>query len=339
MAQAKDDLRSLTGPQKAAIFMLAIDNERAGKIFELMGDEEIRELSQSMSNLGTVDSSVIEGLFLEFADQMSASGSLIGSYDCTERMLYDSLPEDRVAQIMEEIRGPAGRTMWDKLGNVNEAVLANYFKNEYPQTVAVVLSKLKSDHAARVLAVLPENFAMEVIMRMLRMEAVQSEVLDSVEKTLRTEFMSNLARTARRDSHEMMADIFNNLYRNAEARFMTGLDERNREAAEKIKQLMFTFDDLNRLDPAGVQVLLRQVDKDQLAIALKGSSDEVKDMFFSNMSERAGKMMREDMEAMGAVRLSDVDESQAAVVATAKALADSGEIVISTGSEEDELVY
>ena len=339
MAQAKDDLRSLTGPQKAAIFMLAIDNERAGKIFELMGDEEIRELSQSMSNLGTVDSSVIEGLFLEFADQMSASGSLIGSYDCTERMLYDSLPEDRVAQIMEEIRGPAGRTMWDKLGNVNEAVLANYFKNEYPQTVAVVLSKLKSDHAARVLAVLPENFAMEVIMRMLRMEAVQSEVLDSVEKTLRTEFMSNLARTARRDSHEMMADIFNNLYRNAEARFMTGLDERNREAAEKIKQLMFTFDDLNRLDPAGVQVLLRQVDKDQLAIALKGSSDEVKDMFFSNMSERAGKMMRVDMEAMGAVRLSDVDESQAAVVATAKALADSGEIVISTGSEEDELVY
>jgi flagellar motor switch protein FliG len=339
MAQAKDDLRSLSGPQKAAIFMLAIDNERAGKLFELMGDEEIRELSQSMSSLGTVDSSVIEGLFVEFADQLSSSGSLVGSYDSTERMLYNSLPEDRVQQIMEEIRGPAGRTMWDKLGNVNEAVLANYFKNEYPQTVAVVLSKLKSDHAARVLAVLPENFAMEVIMRMLRMEAVQSEVLDSVEKTLRTEFMSNLARTARRDSHEMMADIFNNLDRNAEGRFMTGLEERNREAAEKIKQLMFTFDDLNRLDPAGVQVLLRQVEKDQLGIALKGSSDEVKDLFFSNMSERAGKMMREDMEAMGAVRLSDVDEAQAAVVATAKTLADAGEIVISGGSEEDELVY
>ena len=339
MAQAKEDLRSLSGPQKAAIFMLAIDNERAGKLFEMMGDEEIRELSQSMSSLGTVDSSVIEGLFVEFADQLSSSGSLVGSYDSTERLLYNSLPEDRVQQIMEEIRGPAGRTMWDKLGNVNEAVLANYFKNEYPQTVAVVLSKLKSDHAARVLAVLPENFAMEVIMRMLRMEAVQSEVLDSVEKTLRTEFMSNLARTARRDSHEMMADIFNNLDRNAESRFMTGLEERNREAAEKIKQLMFTFDDLNRLDPAGVQVLLRQVEKDQLAIALKGSSDEVRDLFFSNMSERAGKMMREDMEAMGAVRLSDVDEAQAAVVATAKTLSDAGEIVISGGSEEDKLVY
>ena len=339
MAQIRDDLRSLTGPEKAAIFMLAIDSDRASKLFELMGDEEIRDLSQSMSNLGTVDSSVIEGLFVEFADQLSSSGSLVGTYDSAERLLYSSLPEERVQQIMEEIRGPAGRTMWDKLGNVNEAVLANYFKNEYPQTVAVVLSKLKSDHSARVLAVLPENFAMEVIMRMLRMEAVQSEVLDSVEKTLRTEFMSNLARTARRDSHEMMADIFNNLDRNAEARFMTGLDERNREAAEKIKQLMFTFDDLNRLDPAGVQVLLRQVEKDQLAIALKGSSDEVKDLFFSNMSERAGKMMREDMEAMGAVRLSDVDEAQAAVVATAKTLSDAGEIVISGGGDEDELVF
>jgi len=206
----------------------------------MMDDEEIRELSQTMANLGTVNAAIIERLFVEFADQLSTSGSLIGSYDSTERLLMKSLPGDRVSQIMEEIRGPAGRTMWDKLGNVNEAVLANYFKNEYPQTVAVVLSKIRPDHAARVLSVLPENFAMEVIMRMLRMEAVQKDVLDHVEKTLRTEFMTNLARTSRRDSHEMMADIFNNLDRSAENRFMTALEERNRESAERIKQVMFT---------------------------------------------------------------------------------------------------
>jgi flagellar motor switch protein FliG len=249
------------------------------------------------------------------------------------------LPEDRVNQIMEEMRGPAGRTMWDKLGNVNEAVLANYLKNEYPQTVAVVLSKIKTDHASRVLATLPENFSMEVIMRMLRMEAVQKDILDHVERTLRSEFMTNLARSAQRDSHEHMADIFNNLDRNTESRFMTALEERNRESAERIKQLMFTFDDLVRLDASGVQVLLRQVEKDQLALALKGASDEVKNLFFANMSERAGKMMREDMEAMGAVRLRDVDEAQAGVVATAKALADSGEITISTGDADSELIY
>jgi len=237
------------------------------------------------------------------------------------------------------MRGPAGRTMWDKLGNVNESVLANYLRNEYPQTVAVVLSKIKTDHAARVLGVLPENFSLEVIMRMLRMEAVQKEILDQVERTLRNEFMTNLASATRRDSHEHMADIFNNLDRNTETRFMTALDERNRESAERIRQLMFTFDDLVRLDAAGVQILLRQVEKDQLALALKGGAEDVRDLFFSNMSERAGKMMREDMEAMGAVRLKDVDEAQAAVVTTAKALADSGEIVISSGDDESELIY
>jgi len=218
-------------------------------------------------------------------------------------------------------------------------VLANYLRNEYPQTVAVILSKVKTDHASRVLSVLPENFSLEVIMRMLRMEAVQKDILDHVERTLRSEFMTNLASAAKRDSHEHMADIFNNLDRNTEDRFMTALDERNRESAERIRALMFTFDDLVRLDASGIQLLLRQVEKDQLAMSLKGAAEDVKDLFFSNMSERAGKMMREDMEAMGAVRLKDVDEAQATVVSNAKALADAGEIVISTGDEESELVY
>lgn len=339
MARVKEDYRSLTGPQKAGIMMLSLGEEHSVKLFSMMGDDEIKELSQVMASLGTVSSSIVERLFVEFADQLSSTGSLVGSVDTTERLLMKSLPKDRVQQILEEIRGPAGRTMWDKLGNVNEQVLANYLKNEYPQTVAVVLAKIKPDHAARVLSILPENFAMEVVMRMLRMEAVQKEVLDGVEKTLRTEFMTNLARTQRRDAHELMADIFNNLDRNAENRFMSALEERNRESAEKIKALMFTFEDLVRLDAAGVQTLLRQVEKDKLALALKGASDAIKDLFFKNMSERAGKMLREDMEAQGPVRLRDVDQAQSLIVAMAKELAASGQIVISEGREEDELVY
>jgi len=218
MARVKDDYRSLTGPQKAAIFMLSLGEDQSTSLFELMDDEEIRELSQIMSNLGSVNSKVVERLFLDFADQLSSTGSLVGSYDSTERLLNKALSEERVSQIMEELRGPAGRTMWDKLGNVNEAVLANYLKNEYPQTVAVVLSKIRPEHAANVLGTLPESFAMEVVIRMLSMEAVSKEILDHVEKTLRTEFMTNLARTARQDSHEMMAGIFNTLgpqHRNA----------------------------------------------------------------------------------------------------------------------------
>jgi len=339
MARMKEDYRSLTGPQKAAILMLSLGEEQSSKLFGMMDDEEIKEISQTMANLGTVNSTIVERLFVEFADQISTTGSLVGSLESTERLLSKTLSKDRVEMIMEEIRGPAGRTMWDKLGNVNETVLANYLKNEYPQTVAVVLGKIKPDHAARVLSLLPENFAMEVIMRLLRMEAVQKEVLDGVEKTLRTEFMSNLARTARRDAHELMADIFNNLDRNAESRFMSALEERNREAAERIKALMFTFEDLVRIDQAGIQTLLRSVEKDKLAIALKGGSDAVKDLFFKNMSERAGKMMKEDMDSMGPVRLRDVDQAQSMIVTMAKELAASGQIVISEGREEDELIY
>jgi flagellar motor switch protein FliG len=339
MARMKEDYRSLTGPQKAAILMLSLGEEQSSKLFAMMDDEEIKEISQTMANLGTVNSSVVERLFVEFADQISTTGSLVGSLESTERLLLKTLNKDRVEMIMEEIRGPAGRTMWDKLGNVNETVLANYLKNEYPQTVAVVLGKIKPDHAARVLSLLPENFAMEVIMRLLRMEAVQKEVLDGVEKTLRTEFMSNLARTARRDAHELMADIFNNLDRNAESRFMSALEERNREAAERIKALMFTFEDLVRIDTAGIQTLLRSVEKDKLAVALKGGSETVKDLFFKNMSERAGKMLKEDMDAMGPVRLRDVDQALSMIVTMAKELAASGQIVISEGREEDELIY
>ena len=339
MAVVKDDYGKLSGPEKAAIFMMAIGEENAGSLFAIMDDEEIRELSQTMSNLGAVNATIVERLFMEFADQLSGTGSLVGTFNSTERLLMNALPADRVGQVMEEIRGPAGRTMWDKLGNVNEAVLANYLKNEYPQTVAVVMSKIKPDHASRVLAMLPENFAMEVITRMLRMETVQKEVLDHVERTLRTEFMTNLARTARQDSHEMMADIFNNLDRNTESRFISGLEERNRESAERIKQLMFTFDDLIRVDAGGIQTLLRQVEKEQLSVALKGASEDVKELFFKNMPARAGKMMKEDMDAMGAVRLKDVDEAQAAIVSSAKALADAGEIIIAGSGEEDELVF
>jgi flagellar motor switch protein FliG len=282
---------------------------------------------------------VVEDLLVEFVSGMGG-GAITGSVELVQKLLGSIMPGEKVDTLMEEIRGPAGRTMWDKLGNVNEAVLANYLKNEYPQTVAVVLSKIKSEHAARVLTCLPEDFALECVTRMLRMEPVQREILDKIEQTLRTEFMSNLARTSKRDSHEMMADIFNAFDRQTETRFITALEERNREAAERIRALMFVFEDLSKLDPGGVQTLLRGVEKDQLALALKGASDSLREMFFTNMSERAAKIMREDMESMGPVRLREVEQAQMAMVQVAKDLANKGEIVlVGAGGEDDELVY
>lgn len=338
MKVAVTDLKNLSGPEKAAIVLLALGEEHT-KIWESLDDEEIKEVSQAMAGLGTVSASVVEELLVEFVSGMSSTGAIMGSYEQTQRLLASFMPPEKVDALMEEIRGPAGRTMWDKLGNVNEAVLANYLKNEYPQTVAVVLSKVKSDHAARVLACLPEDFALECVTRMLRMEPVQREILDKIEMTLRTEFMSNLARTSKRDSHEMMAEIFNNFDRQTEARFIAALEERNREAAERIRALMFVFEDLSKLDPGGIQTLLRGTPKEQLALALKGASDKLRDMFMSNMSERAAKIMREDMESMGPVRLKDVDAAQVAMVQVAKDLAAKGEIMLAGSSGDDELIY
>ena len=334
-----EDIRKLTGPEKAAVILLSLGEEHT-QLWKGLDDDEVKEISQAMAGLGTVSSHVVEELLVEFVSGMSGSGAVMGSFEQTQRLLASFMPSDRVEGLMEEIRGPAGRTMWDKLGNVNEAVLANYLKNEYPQTVAVVLSKVKADHAARVLTSLPEDFALECVQRMLRMEPVQREILDKIEQTLRTEFMSNLARTSKRDSHEMMADIFNSFDRQTEARFIGALEERNREAAERIRALMFVFEDLSKLDPGGVQTLLRAVEKDQLALALKGSSEALREMFFTNMSERASKIMREDMESMGPVRLKDVDLAQMAMVQVAKDLAAKGEIMlVGAGGADDELIY
>ena len=335
---AVDDAKKLTGPEKAAVILLSLGEDHV-RLWQGLDEEEIKEISQAMASLGTVAASVVEELLVEFVSGMSGSGSVMGSFEQTQRLLASFMPADRVEGMMEEIRGPAGRTMWDKLGNVNEAVLANYLKNEYPQTVAVVLSKIKPDHAARVLTSLPEDFALECVQRMLRMEPVQRESLDKIEQTLRTEFMSNLARTSKRDSHELMADIFNSFDRQTEARFIGALEERNRESAERIRALMFVFEDLSKLDPGGIQTLLRAVEKDSLGLALKGASESLRELFFSNMSERAAKIMREDMDSMGPVRLKDVDQAQMAMVQVAKDLAAKGEIMLVGQGGDDELIY
>ncbi len=329
---------ALPGIQRAAILLLALGEEQSSRLLGMMEEAEVKEIAAAMANLGAVKSEMIEHLCAEFTDRLGAGADLIGTFGSTERILLKALPRERVSQIMEEIRGPAGRTLWDKLGNVREEVLASFLKNEYPQTVAVVLARIRAEHAARVLALLPEGFAIEVAMRMLRSESVPRHVLEDVETTLRSEFMSNLARSTQRDPHAMMAEIFNNLDRQSEARFVAALEERSREAAERVKALMFTFDDLQRLAPAAIQALMRAIPRERLPVALKGATESLRSLFFANLSERAGKMLREEMEALGPVKLRDVDDAQAAIVATAKELAAQGQIQLAE-SRDDELVY
>ncbi len=330
--------RVMSGDEKAAALLLALGPDFGRPILEELDEIEIRQLSRAMVRLGPITQEMLDELLADFVMHVSSTGAMAGNTDSTERLLLSFLPQERVDQIMEEIRGPAGRNIWEKLSNVQEDILASYLKNEYPQTIAVVLTKIAPEHASRVLSVLPEELAMDVVQRMLSIDPVQKEILEKIEATLRTEFMSTLSHTQRRDSHEQMADIFNAFDRQTEARFMTALEEINRDSAERIKGLMFTFDDLTRLESAAIQTLLQNFDKKELALALKGASETAKDFFFANMSTRAANMMRDDMESMGAVRLKDVDEAQARLVNTAKDLAARGEIVITKGKADEEMV-
>src|SRR6478735_281938 len=332
-------IAEMSGPQRAAVILLVLGEDHGRTIWREFDDDEIRIITRAMAELGTVDADEVERLMLDFVGKLSSAGAVTGSFDRTISLLEKILPSDQVALIMEEIRGPAGRNMWQKLGNIDAVVLANFLKNEYPQTIAVILSKIRAEHSANVLRNLPNDLSIEVVGRMLRLESVQKEALDHIENTLRTEFVSTLTQTRRRDPHEMMAEIFNGFDRQTELRFLSALDASNQESAERIRALMFTFDDLAKLDPAGLQTLMRQVDKDTLARALKGASQSMRDFFFGAMSQRAAKNMQDDMEGLGPLRLKEVDEAQTKLVQMTKDLADKGEIVLSKGNADDELVY
>lgn len=333
------ELKKFSGLERASMLMLALGKEHGAAIWEQLSVDEIKELSSCIAQLGRVPAQVVEYLMVQFSGEVSSMSSLHGSFETTERLLESVLPGDKVKEIMEDIRGPSGRTMWDKLSNVNESVLAAYLKNEYPQTVAVILSKLSADHAARVLAELPPDFSTDVIMRMLRMDTVQKEVIDEVEQTLRSEFMSNLSRSQRRDPHESMAEIFNALDRSTEEVMLGALDERAPESAERIRALMFTFDDLANLLPAAIATIVRNADKREMALALKGAPESMKQIFFASMTERAAKLMREEMTAMGPVRSRDCEEAQTALVRLAKSLAERGEIMLVDPKSDDGLIY
>lgn len=328
----------ITGVQKAAVLLLALGENNAMQLFSSMTDDEIREISSAMSTIGVIPADVAEEVCMEFSNSFSSADVLVGSLETTERLLRKIFPNERVDYILEEIRGPAGKTMWEKLGNVPENVLANYLRNEYPQTVAVILSRLQPSQTARVTALLPEDFATEVMFRMLKMEPVQREVIDSLEMTLRSEFMASLARSSKRDSHELLAEIFNNFDRRTESQFMAALEKRNLEDAERVKALMFTFDDLGRLPRESIMRLLREVERDRLPLALKGASNDIRNLFLSAMTARAGKILQDEISSLGPVKIKDVDTAQAEIVTAAKDLSNQGEIDLHPGSDTNEIL-
>lgn len=329
----------VSGVEKAATFIMSLSPEIIAKLFALMEDEEIKEISQTMSALGKVPAETIERLIIEFSREINETMSFTGNIHNTEKLLKQILSKEKVGNILEEIRGPAGRNIWDKLGNVNEEVLANYLRNEYPQTVALVLSRLSPPQSAKVLTLFAQDFAFEVIKRMLAMDSIKKEALEKVERTLRTEFISNLSKTQKYDNTQIMAEIFNNLDRTNETKFMDMLSEFSEESATHIKNLMFTFGDLARINADGIQVLMKSIDKSRLALALKGAAENIREIFITSMSQRSAKLLLEEIESMGPVRLKDVDEAQGEIITIAKDLLAKNEIEIMDNDDSNQIIY
>lgn len=328
-------LGDMTGIRKAALLTLIIGDESARTLFEQLELDEIKLVTVEMTRLGRIKGVDVELLLRDFNTAMGAGVGVVGTLDTARQLLNRIMDEDKVALILKDIGRPPGANFWDKLSKVDETMLANFLKNEYPQTIALVLTKIRTEHAARVLSKLPQDIAIETMMRILQLEPVQDDIMTDVEDRLRVEFVVNSAGKRPQDQHAVMAEIFNYFDRTTETTFLTMVEERNQESAELIRSLMFTFDDLIKLDGPAIQQILRNVDNTKLGLALKGSKDELKNLFLDNMSERAAKILREDMESMGPVRVKDVEEAQANIVVITKDMIDSGEIMIASDDEEE----
>ncbi|WP_419900166.1 flagellar motor switch protein FliG [Roseomonas sp. USHLN139] len=317
-----------------AVLFMALDEHRSQQLFDKLEEHEIRRVSRSMANLGKVDIDQVERVINRFRSEVGRTGTVVGTAETTERLLRRMLPSEKVNEIMDEIRGPEGKTMWEKLANISPEVLATYLRTELAQTSAVILAKLPAQHAARVLALLPPASIDEIVLRMVRMDSIQKGVLQDIELTLQKEFITNLSRSYERDSSQIVAEIMNRADKGLVEQLMRNIETREPSAAARIRRIMFTFADLVRVDRSTFATLVAECPADKLQIALTAASPELRELFLSSMSERAATMMRDEIENMPAQRRKAVEEAQADIITIAKRLADEGRIFI---LEEDEV--
>ncbi len=309
----------LSGAEKVAILLMALSTEVASQIVNSLDEEEIREVSHTMANLGTIESEIVERVILEFINDINSSLGFVGNAKNTERFLRKTLEREKLDGVIKEVHNLSISNVWEKLSNLSDQVIADFLKSEYPQTAAVVISKLSSSQAAKVLSVLNKEYAFEVIKRMLAIEDVKREALDKLEKSLQGQLASGMNKV-HYNNNKVVAEIFNNFDPNSEKNFMSMLESYNQDAALGIRRFMFTFKDLASIDVNGIQALLKVADKSKLALALKEAPEDVQQAFLRGMSQRASKLLIEEVESIGSVRAKDIQEAQVSILNITKDL-------------------
>lgn len=331
---------NLTGPEKAAIFLLMLGEDYASQVFKRLDDEEIRSVGRQMAKVDRVDRDDVAALLAEFKTDAGGDEIFLSGDDLLETALRRALPADKAGDILGEIRSDWRLTLFQKARKLEPKILVNFLRNEHPQTVALVLSVLEHNQAAAILADLKEEIQVEVVMRMAELDKVSPEILVEVDRVLQEELLSVEGMEGQRlGGVETVAEILNNADRALEAQVLEGVEEQRETLAEEIRRLMFVFEDLLGVDDRGIMAILKEVSTDDLKLALKTASDELQEKIFKNMSQRAVEMLKEDMEIMGPTRLKDVEGAQQAIIKIAKRLEQEGKLQLSSGGGgEDEFV-
>jgi len=323
-----------SGPQKAAILLLAFGEEIATEIFKQMNEFEIKRIGSAMSRLGRIDSEIIDEVMEEFYTILQSNKKyFFGGNDFTKKIIEGAFKDTDAANLIEELSLESSATL-ESLELIDPKTLANFLRGEHPQTIALILSHLDAKKFGETLKLLPESIHTELILRVCNLESVSPDIIDEIDDVLRNEIqrMGNIS-SQRLGGVDPIVEMLNLMDKATQESILDRLEERDPELTEQIRKKMFVFDDLIKVDDRGIQAILRDVKPDQLKLALKTSSDSVRELILKNMSQRASENLREEMANMAPAKLTDVETAQFEIVQVARKLADEGKIMINMGGD------
>lgn len=330
----------LTGQDKAAYLLSSLGGQTTQLIFRYLKDNDVKRMINAMTTVKQAPIWLVKRVLEEFYSALNEDTSLIFSDNKGRDFIVNTLGEDRAKQLLGQIVEVGGANTLESLELVDTRTLANFLVNEHPQTIALIMAHLSTERKVDVLRKLPEGLQAEVVLRVAHLDFVSPELIAQLDDVLKTE-LSTLGSI---DTHQLggvepIADMLNQMDKNSEKNVMSRVEEKDPELAEEIRKLMFVFEDMIYVDDRGIQALLKEVDNQALVVALKTAPEEVKTKLFKNMSNRAATLLKEDLDALGPTKLSDVEKAQGEIVQKCKELESQGKAIISRGGEgEDALV-
>ena len=324
----------LTGKQRIAVLLLAMGDKFTSDVFKRMDRQEIAEISKAIVDLEPVPREDVEEVLRDFHESLVEGVDMIaGGSDILKRMLVKNLDPETAKYIMDSLSLETGPAPFRELEQVSPRLLSQILRNEHPQTLALILGHLHPDQAANLLTSLPAGVRAEVLMRLARLEAVPEDMLMEVDKVLTSQLIAMGGKEGKKvGGVQSVAEILNAVDRATEEEVLSEIEEDSAQMAEDIRNLMFVFEDCKNIDDRGVREMLKEISNEDLTLALRGASDDLREKFFKNMSERAGNMIREELEFMGPAKLSDVESAQQNVVKIVRRLEGENKLVISRGA-------